>query len=399
MLGAIHSPSRLRAPTLGSRAAAVALTSSLVLESEPTHATAAAATLVAMLVFGTMTAGNASNTTLMEGTIPKQAILEVASHKKHQVCLALSPWGRRKKETSSRTTAKKKQLPRPEQVPSMPHRDVTVWQKEDDGRTLFLLGALNHSAPSADLAAALVKEIQPDAVFLDINKEVFTDFGIAKRVEGRLRSSHSDHDNNEDVDNALKDDTDFWEKLVFRPIESEEELAEIPDLAAKGMMASFDDPVDKSVKGIFGQLRYAGLKRGDERVASWTHYVSAIEQGHKANATIVLGGRDATFSKQRSEEAISKTNRKAASELVYNVRPNWKAGLTPRQNLTVIRDLIEQQIPSFYQVMFAEADAHTALQIDKLTESSFIVAVFMMIHISGVEEELERKGWKRVETW
>jgi hypothetical protein len=235
----------------------------------------------------------------------------------------------------------------------------------------------------------LVKEINPDAVFLDINKQVFTEFGIAERVERRLEVKEG---------KSAK----FWKSLdeMPEPIEHLPEIVDTTNSKKAGMLARLDDdnPVEKSITGIFGQLRFAGLKKSDERVASWTHYVSAVESARRVKADIVLGGRDATIAHSRREEALSKTDNKAAADLVFAIRPNWNTKLTPRENLTTIRDLMEKSIPSFFQVMFAETDEHNALNLDKMWQKS-VVAVFMMIHMGGVEKELKAKGWKQVKTW
>jgi len=349
---------------------------------EERHRAAAAA----LLLFVVSMASGTRSMTMMDGE-SRQAVeteeatatsVHSSSYNKAQiptVFLASSLWGGKKRRPK---------LPRPQDVTSVPHRDVTIWRNKKDGRLLFLFGALNHSALSADQAGLIVKELKPDAVFLDINEQLFSELGIDKRVENRLGSADGD---------------DTWKKIILQP-EVEQELSEIPDFAAsKGMMTTFEDPVEKSIKGMFGQLRFAGLKRGDEKVASWTHYVSAVEAGQRAGSDIVLGGRDAGISKQRRDEAMRKSNRAEASELVFAVHPNWKTDLTPRENLTTMRDLMDQKAPALYQVMFAEADAHTATKISQLTGSKSIVAVVMMIHVSGVEQQLHKKDWEQVSTW
>jgi PHD/YefM family antitoxin component YafN of YafNO toxin-antitoxin module len=66
-------------------------------------------------------------------------------------------------------------------VTCLPHGDVTILRKQ--GRYIVLMGALNYARESSELAASLVQQVKPQAVFLDINERVFTDFGIDKRVE------------------------------------------------------------------------------------------------------------------------------------------------------------------------------------------------------------------------
>ena len=180
--------------------------------------------------------------------------------------------------------------------------------------------------------------------------------------------------------------------------EVEGELAEIPDFSSKGMLASFDPPVEKSIKAVFGQLRHAGVNEG-QKVESWSHFVRPIQEGLTLESTIILGGRDYAVGLQRGAQAMRKTDRKAASELVYLIRPTWNHDNTPRDNFAAVRKAMEIKVPAFAQAMLTELDAHTAQKLNQLQQFGCIVAVVMMIHMDGIQHELKEQGWEQVETW
>ena len=259
----------------------------------------------------------------------------------------------------------------------LPHRDAVVLANKD-GRIIVLAGAVNHSGESSEFMASLVQQVKPQAVFIDMNERVFEDFGIRNRVEGIMKSTP-------------KDDGSLWKNLMLLP-QVEGELTEIPDGSKSSMFSSLDPPVHKSIQAIFGQLRLAGVKSGD-KVESWTHIVRTLQEGIIIDASIVLGGRDHEIGVQRGDEAMRKSNRKAAADLVYLIRPHWKDDLPARSNFLAVRQLLRDKLPVFEQVVLQELDVHTSRKLHQLDQYPCIVVVVMMIHLDGVEQELKRLGW------
>ena len=259
----------------------------------------------------------------------------------------------------------------------LPHGDAIVLANQD-GRTIVLAGAVNYSAESSDLMASLVQQVKPQAVFIDMNERVFNDFGIRHRVEATMKTT------------SAKDDG-LWKNLMLLP-KVEGELTIIPDVSKSSIFTSLDPPVNKSIQAIFGQLRLAGVKGGD-KVESWTHIVQTLQEGISIDASIVIGGRDHEIGVQRGDEAMRKSNRKAAAELVYLIRPTWKDDLPARSNFLAVRQLLRDKLPVFEQVVLQELDVHTSRKLHQLDQYSTIVAVVMMIHLDGVEQELKKLGW------
>lgn len=266
----------------------------------------------------------------------------------------------------------------------LPHRDAVVLTNTKNGRTIVLAGAVNYSAESSEFVASLVKQLKPQAVFIDINEHVFQDFGIRSRVEELVGKTTNPA--------ATTPTGNLWKNLMLLP-QVEGDLAEIADASNSTMFSSaLEAPVNKSIQAVFGQLRFAGVESGD-KVDSWTHIVRTLQEGVAINADIVLGGRDHAVGVQRGDEAMLKSNRKAAADLVYLIRPTWKDDLPPRLNFKAVRQIIRDKLPVFEQVVLQELDVHTARKLHVLEQYPCIVAVVMMIHLNGVEEELKKLGW------
>ena len=265
-------------------------------------------------------------------------------------------------------------------VPCLPRTDVSILTK--NGRIILLVGAVNYSKESSDLVGSLIQQVRPQAVFLDINERVFRDFGIDKRVENRLAIT----------------DRDLWKKLILQPQVDNSDMALIPDHSKATMLSFLDPPVKESIQAVFSQLRMAGVQSGD-KVDSWSHLVQALYEGLVLDVPIVLGGREYEIGAKRGEEVMQKTNRGEAARLVYRIRPTWKDDVSARENFRAIRQIIRDELPLFEQVMFEELDAHAARKVDALGQFDSLVAVVMMIHLDGVEQQLKELGWVQVEMW
>ena len=112
------------------------------------------------------------------------------------------------------------------------------------------------------------------------------------------------------------------------------------------------------------------------------------------DASIVLFGRDHEIGIQRGDEAMRKSNRKAAADSVHLIRPNLEQDDLPaRSNFLAVRQLLRDKLPVFEQVVLQELDAHTSRMLHQLDQYPCIVAVVMMIHLDGVEQELKKLGW------
>ena len=306
-------------------------------------------------------------------------------------------------------------------ITCLPHGDAIVLTNNNNNnttnnngraahgaRTIILVGGVNNSGESCDFVATLVQQVRPQAVYIDMNQRVFDEFGIRARVEATRKNMTTETESSRNYNETTKKETNsdddddddcdtVWKNLKLLP-QIQGELSEIPDTSQSSFLTSLDPPVSKSIQAVFGQLRLAGVESGD-RVDNWTHIVRALQEGIAMDADIILGGRGDHHPDldvdiiQRGEEAMLKSNRKAASELVYRIRPTWDERLPARLNFKAIRQAIREMLPVFEKVVFQEVDCDTARKLDQLDMYPCIVVVVMMIHLDGVEQELTKLGW------
>lgn len=279
----------------------------------------------------------------------------------------------------------------------LPHAHVSIWTDSATNRMVVLVGALNYSPKTEQLVKDVVTQVGPQYVFLDINQSVYKEFGIEERVLKALGNT------------SLKN------RLTFLPDVVPSTIHTLTDHSGGIKEQLTIESVQKSMAAVFGQLRYAGIPRTESRTKEpWCHYVAAMAaNGTDATTSFVLGGRAKEIGDERSNESMVKTSRKQADELVTMIRPAWKSGATAKENYAAIRKLLEEKVPSFSQATLQEVDAHVA---EKLTTdvgtnnvgsggwfggkaAVNIVAVVMMMHMTGVEEELKQRGWEQVMKW
>jgi len=258
------------------------------------------------------------------------------------------------------------------------HQNVTVWTKGT--RTIYILGARSYSPESSCLASELVQVLHPEAVFVDIDEHVFVTFGLYDQCKKALAEAGVPTDN-----------------MNFQFEEGVEgTLPKVPK--EEGSSSSFfsfssSDAVEKAIHGMFAKLKYAGLEN-QPKAESGAHFVNAIVEGHKYGATLVMGGRSHAVTKERSDQAMANT---ASSAATTSLDLEWRPTESDRENYRRYREEIKRVFPSFHQVIVPELDEHIAAKLNKLERYPSVVAVVMLLHVDGVEDNLKTMGWKRAE--
>jgi TraB/PrgY/gumN family len=328
---------------------------------------------------------------------------------------------------------------------------VSVWQLGNTGtaatgnagRTVVLLGTAHISQLSAELAGTLVREIRPDAVFVELD---------LKRV-ARIGSTGSSSSTASGGPPGLLDATDSMPVQVIVPspqrllppppppppsmsvdgtATTESSSSSSSSLVAppspsggnkgnwftRGAMNLAANAVGNAVKGLYSNLSTAGFQPGEE-------FATAIRAGQDVGAAIVLGDQDVQVTLRRLTQALAVTDldkllspnsalEKSMAELLppppsssavaaaaVSDSANFKQELTDYVERMKSRDSVRKLMaelqdvaPALIQVMLTERDAYMAAGLDTLSQFDCIVAVMGIAHQDGVERNLRERGWK-----
>jgi TraB/PrgY/gumN family len=329
---------------------------------------------------------------------------------------------------------------------------VSVWQLGNTGtaatgnagRTVVLLGTAHISQLSAELAGTLVREIRPDAVFVELD---------LKRVS-RIGSTGSSSSPASGGPPGLLDSTDSVPVQVIVPspqrllpppppppppsmsvdgmATTESSSSSSSSLVAppspsggnkgnwftRGAMNLAANAVGNAVKGLYSNLSTAGFQPGEE-------FATAIRAGQDVGAAIVLGDQDVQVTLRRLTQALAVTDldkllspnsalEKSMAELLppppsssavaaaaVSDSANFKQELTDYVERMKSRDSVRKLMaelqdvaPALIQVMLTERDAYMAAGLDTLSQFDCIVAVMGIAHQDGVERNLRERGWK-----
>jgi hypothetical protein len=323
---------------------------------------------------------------------------------------------------------------------------VSVWKK--NGRIIYLLGTAHISSSSAALAGQLIRDSQPKGVFIELDP---------KRVSGSgvLAQKFNNDGSGSDGGSAP---TTRKSKVIVPKISSVEgdgglSLASSSDSAssssstiptssannkatAKQSSSNNNNPimkaataaVGKSIKGLYQRLDSAGFDSGEE-------FVTAVKEGRKIGADIILGDRDVEVTLRRVTEGLAKTDLKALlspdSELERTLEgmalPNPKAQaklsgrsassdggdekelsdeqfreeltsfvetMKTKDNVRTIMGQLQRVAPFLYEALVSERDVYMATGLNGLNDIESIVAVVGIAHADGIENSLQMNGWK-----
>jgi len=326
---------------------------------------------------------------------------------------------------------------------------VTVWQRDGE-RLLYLLGTAHISEISAELAASLVRDTLPNAVFveLDLKRVGRLPPPQARAVSDALPAATSPDalaappGTTRVVIPAVVPTTamistesaaaaaSFSSDLAIGSSEGatsgagEAALAppRRPNWFQRRAMDFATGAVGSALKGMYSNLGEAGFKPGEE-------FAAAIREGQRIGASIVLGDQDVEFTLRRLTQALAATDlnkllnpdaefEKTLSDLMggggdssimgpapqdFDDPAKFKAAfaayvekLKDRRNIAKVMGKLNEVAPALVQVMLTERDAFMATGIDTLNDFECMVAVMGLAHLDGVERNLKQRGWRQV---
>jgi hypothetical protein len=295
---------------------------------------------------------------------------------------------------------------------------VSVWHRK--GRFVYILGTAHVSAVSAELAGQLVRDIHPNAVFVELDpKRISGDGILANRItdDGKEITSQIIVPQMQAINGP---------PLMMAAGGSMATGSDIPESAAtvapppkpsqpNPIMRAATAAVGNSIKSMYKKLDSSGLKAGEE-------FVVTMQEGQRIGSDIILGDRDVEVTLQRVTEALSKTDLKAlfnpGSELEQSMKelvPSATNGggdfddpqfrdefssfievMKSKENVRKIMGQLQKTAPALYQALVSERDAYMAAGLNGLNSYEAIVAVMGIAHVDGVEQNLKLNGWNAV---
>ena len=193
---------------------------------------------------------------------------------------------------------------------------VSVWSK--NGRIIYLLGTAHISSTSAALAGQLVRDTNPKGVFIELDpKRVSGDGALAQKFKGDDTTPAPARESKIIVPQISAFEGDGGLVLASNSASSsasggEALTATAAVLPSKPPKENKNNPIMKAataavvkqLKGLYSRLDSAGFDSGEE-------FVTAVKEGQKLGADIVLGDRDVEVTLRRITEGLAKTDLKA----------------------------------------------------------------------------------------
>lgn len=296
---------------------------------------------------------------------------------------------------------------------------VSTWTKRD--RTVHILGTAHISSSSAELAGKMVGEIQPNVVFVELDKKRVSRAGIGGATSGLSTQSSSSNESSSSAEIASTSSS--TSTVISTPSVGEDKSNRMQ--ISNPMVTFGSKVVGDSVKGMYGKLESEGFKAGDE-------FVMSVREGLAIGSTIVLGDRDVEVTLKRLTQALGKTDLRKLLSSNSEVEKSME-GLLPqemknqmkqssdsvtmgvddatfnsfvetmkaKENVKKIMAALKDTAPEIYEAMVAERDVYMARGLDELgnnvkTSVDTTVAVMGMAHVDGVERYLAGNGWSEM---
>lgn len=296
---------------------------------------------------------------------------------------------------------------------------VSTWTKRD--RTVHILGTAHISSSSAELAGKMVREFQPNVVFVELDKKRVSRAGIGGATSGLSTQSSSSNESSSSAEIASTSSS--TSTVISTPSVGEDKSNRMQ--ISNPMVTFGSKVVGDSVKGMYGKLESEGFKAGDE-------FVMSVREGLAIGSTIVLGDRDVEVTLKRLTQALGKTDLRKLLSSNSEVEKSME-GLLPqemknqmkqssdsvtmgvddatfnsfvetmkaKENVKKIMAALKDTAPEIYEAMVAERDVYMARGLDELgnnvkTSVDTTVAVMGMAHVDGVERYLAGNGWSEM---
>lgn len=297
---------------------------------------------------------------------------------------------------------------------------VSTWTKRD--RTVHILGTAHISSSSAELAGKMVREFQPNVVFVELDKKRVSRAGIGGGATNGL-STQSSSSNESSSSAEIASTSSSTSTVISTPSVGEDKSNRMQ--ISNPMVTFGSKVVGDSVKGMYGKLESEGFKAGDE-------FVMSVREGLAIGSTIVLGDRDVEVTLKRLTQALGKTDLRKLLSSNSEVEKSME-GLLPqemknqmkqssdsvtmgvddatfnsfvetmkaKENVKKIMAALKDTAPEIYEAMVAERDVYMARGLDELgnnvkTSVDTTVAVMGMAHVDGVERYLAGNGWSEM---
>ena len=324
-----------------------------------------------------------------------------------------------------------------EYPPSLCDPSISTWKNPSNNRVVHILGTAHISEASAELAGVLVKEVRPNAVFVELDRKRISrampkGSGETDAGSGAAAPTTSSTQNAEmaskmaDGPNAVAASAGGGSNAAAVAVAKEGN----PFAVKERVLNAGAKMVGDAIKSMYSKLDNEGFKAGEE-------FVIAIREGLALNAAIVLGDRDVEVTLRRLTEALSKTDLKklfaSDSDLekaMDSLMPNGSRSATmaamsggesgkdltntggekiskeqfkefvetvkARENVRLVMSKLRETAPELYNAMVAERDVYMANGIDKLDQFEKMVAVVGIAHVDGIEANLKERGWMPV---
>ena len=248
---------------------------------------------------------------------------------------------------------------------------------------LHVIGTVHISTVSAELSRQLVREVKPDAVFVELDlKRIGRAFKSGRPTPG-LKIGTQDEQGNLEIATVAKPPTG--------------PSAIIHKTLSRARYKTFDDGI-----GI--------------------EFVSAVEEGLDQGATIVLGDVDMDLTLNRIAQAAASTGpwkleeaNKKLNQAIVNEYLNMESTVRDPETGALGRDefngiiekwktkdttdllmnIFKEEVPEVYDVVVRERDKYMANNIDRLSQFQSVVAVMGAGHLEGVCNNLLQLGWSK----
>lgn len=294
---------------------------------------------------------------------------------------------------------------------------VSVWREPNRNRLVYILGTAHISKLSAELAGTLVREIHPDAVFVELD---------LKRVGGLAKESPQE----EATTSAIVTTSTTYAtptSTIVVPTVAGSSSAPAPAEEARRSVGFFTGLRQKALtyaSSIVGaSLREMYKNLGDQGFSPGEEFAAAVSEGQKYGAAVVLGDQDVEVTLNRLTQALAVTDLSKLNDAELQAKFNeilpggeppaarstgemdqvskdelttFVETLKSRENVRAIMAQLREVAPALVQVMLTERDAYMATGLDTLNNFECIVAVMGIAHMDGVEQNLRQMGWKPV---
>jgi len=295
---------------------------------------------------------------------------------------------------------------------------VSTMKNSQNGRVIHLIGTAHISPESAQLAGNIVKEVRPDAVFVELDakrvaRAVPKDSSTStpsKQLPEQDTTNPNTATNTNNIPGISTSST-----ITAGPVEGNPEQERLKktnpfDLKEKFMRAG-STLIGNSIKGLYKKLESEGFNAGEE-------FVIAVREGLNVGSTIILGDRDVEVTLRHITDALSKTDLKrllsadsemeksmgklmpqnlvdsvSSEQITKDQFATYVETMKAKDNVKLLMATLKESAPELYRALVSERDEFMADGLDRLNQYSLTVAVMGIAHVDGVENNLKEKGW------